>query len=253
MPVEFQNYEYSYTRAGKPVFAPSELGRRIGEDIKSQVEQSYPFDDFIYHLRKHGGHVAALHAHRMHRHFARVDIRRFFYSIARNRVRRSLSAIGIDRALHYAKWSCVKNPYAEPTYALPYGFVQSPILATLVLMQSGVGDFLRSLATEGRVLLTVYMDDISLSSDDLAGLELAFSELLSQLQAAQFEVSSAKVRKPAEAMDLFNCDVTCGQTTVRPERVVLFNSKERPETSLVAFDRYCQSVERGNSQPMERA
>ena len=89
MAVTFQNYAYSFVRDGKPIFVPTDRGRRIGEDVKSQVEVTYPFDQFIYHLRKSGGHVSALHAHRPHEFFARLDISRFFYSIARNRVRRA--------------------------------------------------------------------------------------------------------------------------------------------------------------------
>lgn len=63
MTVQFENFEYSYKKGGKPYFAPNNLGRRIGEDIKAQVEQTYQFDPFVYHLRA-GGHVAALHCHR---------------------------------------------------------------------------------------------------------------------------------------------------------------------------------------------
>src|ERR1700710_1474341 len=137
MAVQFQNFAYTYQVDGKHIFAPNLLGEAIGRDIKQQVEKAYAFDVFVFHLRN-GGHVAALHSHRDHAFFARVDIRRFFYSIARNRVQRALMSIGIPRARHYAKWSCVKNPYGDPSYALPYGFVQSPILASLVLMESPV-------------------------------------------------------------------------------------------------------------------
>lgn len=247
MPVEFQNYEYTYNRKGKPVFAPSDLGQRIGNDIKGQVESAYAFDDFIYHLRKKGGHVAALHAHRPHAFFARVDIRRFFYSIARNRVARALRSVGIKRTEHYAKWSCVKNPYGNPSYALPYGFIQSPILATLVLMQSGVGAFLREIAAQGTVMVTVYMDDISLSADDLAALKLAFYQLQDRLAEAEFEISPAKTRLPGPAMDLFNCDLQCGRTTVRDDRIDLFFSVQRSPPSELAFEEYCQSVTEGNA------
>src|SRR5687768_206007 len=122
MVVQFENIAYSYENGGKPYFAPSDLGRKIGADIKAQVEAAHQFDPFVYHLRS-GGHVAALHSHRHHQLFARVDIRRFFYGISRSRVQRALSEIGILRSRHYAKWSCVKNPYGEPRYVLPYGFV----------------------------------------------------------------------------------------------------------------------------------
>ena len=33
MPVRFENYSHSFESNAKPIFVPSELGRRIGEDI----------------------------------------------------------------------------------------------------------------------------------------------------------------------------------------------------------------------------
>jgi hypothetical protein len=95
MTVQFQNFDFTYRRDGKPVFSPSMRGRKIGDDIKSQVETAHVFDDFVYHLRRKGGHVAAMHAHRNHKFFGRLDIERFFYSIARNRVQRALASIGV--------------------------------------------------------------------------------------------------------------------------------------------------------------
>src|SRR5690606_16172514 len=143
--------------------------------IKAKVEEAYTFDPFVYHFKR-GGHVGALHAHRKRAIFCRVDIEKFFYGIGRNRVVRALRDIGIDRAHHYARWSTVKNPYAEPGYALPYGFAQSPILATLVLMTSSVGEYLRSLPDD--LTKSVYMDDIALSGDSLEAVAVAFNGLL---------------------------------------------------------------------------
>jgi hypothetical protein len=211
------------------------------------VEAAYPFEDFVYHLSKNGGHVAALHAHRPHSFFARIDIRRFFYSIARNRVARALRAIGVGRAEHYAKWSCVKNPYGVPSYALPYGFIQSPVLATLVLLQSGVGAFLRDLEAQRIVLVTVYMDDVTLSSDDFDALQGAFDRLLVCLAEAEFEISPDKTREPGPTMDLFNCDVQQGRTAVREERVNRFFAQPRSQISANAFDLYCETVKQGNA------
>ncbi|MGH7455587.1 MAG: reverse transcriptase domain-containing protein, partial [bacterium] len=132
--------------------------------MKRLVEDATNFEAFFFHLRK-GGHVAALHEHRRNRYFARIDLKNFFYSISRNRVARALHEIDIPRAGFYAKFSCVKNPYDEPTcptYALPYGFVQSPVLATLVLSRSVLGCYLRAIQSD--VTLSVYMDDIAISS-----------------------------------------------------------------------------------------
>lgn len=247
MAVQFQNYLFKYYRNRKPVFAPSDRGRRIGRDIKAKVEAAYAFDSFVYHLQTKGGHVAAMHAHRFHHFFARVDISRFFYSIGRNRVQRALADIGVLRARHYAKWSCVRNPYADPSYALPYGFVQSPILATLVLMRSPVGEFLRSISANGVVSPSVYMDDILLSSDDNTALGTAFDELKGKLQEANFMLSATKERPPSAAMDVFNCNICHGKSEVQDERIALFFEEPRSAASQTGFTDYCGRVEMGNT------
>src|SRR6056297_3097158 len=110
MPVSFENYSHSFLLNGKHVFAPSDKGRRVGDDVKQRVEDAHTFEDFYYHLRD-GGHVAAIHSHRPNTHFCKIDLENFFYSVARNQVVRALRSIGIHRARHYGKWSCVKNPY----------------------------------------------------------------------------------------------------------------------------------------------
>jgi hypothetical protein len=244
MPVQFENYTHSFKLKGKPVFAPNDRCRRIGYDVKSWVEILVRFDSFYHHLRV-GGHVAALHAHRPHTYFARVDIKQFFYSIGRNRVVRALREVKIPRPAHYGKWSCVKNPYGDPSYSLPYGFVQSPILASLVLMQSAVGELLRIFAKT--MTVSVYMDDISLSSNDEASLKLAYAELLATLESSQFMVNSEKLRPPARLIDVFNCDLEQGNVTVSPARVDTFFAVPRTSASEAGFIRYCAIVSRGNS------
>ena len=140
----------------------------------------------------------------------------------------------------------MKNPYGAG-YVLPYGFVQSPILATLVLMESGVGALLRQLDAEGVVTVSVYMDDITLSSDDLGSLEAAFEALSQSLTGANFEVSLDKVRAPAPVMDVFNCDLQQGKTNVQAERIERFEAEPRSDASADAFADYCLSVEDGNA------
>ncbi|WP_395335082.1 reverse transcriptase domain-containing protein [Novosphingobium sp. BL-8H] len=246
MGVQFKNFEYCYSRKGKPVFAPSALGRKIGEDIKSQVESAFSFDDFVYHLKKSGGHVAALHTHRQHQFFARVDLANFFYSVGRNRVQRALTEIGIRRARHYAKWSCVKNPCGDPGYALPYGFVQSPILSSLVLMKSNVGNYLRSLDQAGQIAVSMYVDDISISSNDKTCLDDAFALLKETVVEANFLISEGKVREPSVSMDIFNCDLVSGKSLVRQDRKDEFYSEPRSALSVAGFEEYVDRVADGN-------
>ncbi|WP_353402650.1 reverse transcriptase domain-containing protein [Pseudophaeobacter arcticus] len=244
MPVRFENYSHSFDLNGKPVFAPSALGRRIGEDVKDRVARAYAFEDFYFHLRK-GGHVAGLHSHRSHRYFCKVDIENFFYSVARNRVVRTLRAIGIPRASHYGKWSCVKNPFKEPSYALPYGFVQSPILSSLVLSKSALGSALSKMSRH--VNIAVYVDDISLSSNDLATLRNCYEELLATFDTASFSPNKGKCVAPIEKLSVFNCELSHNRTLVEPERIAEFHSAPRTPASVKGFERYCDSVETGNT------
>ena len=243
MTVSIPNYAYSYKRNAKPVFVPSGIGRRIGVELKLAVEAAYRFEPIYFHLRA-GGHVAAIHHHRDSLMFARIDISNFFYSVSRRRVKSALDRIGIGKADFFSKWSTVANPYGDPAWALPYGFVQSPILASLVLATSDVGDHLRNLPTT--VVTSVYVDDISLSSDDEVALRDAYESTLAALVADGFTVSVPKLRPPAAAIDLFNCDLTTGRSVVRDERIETFLATAPGPASEDAFVAYCASVEVGN-------
>ena len=244
MPVSFENYTHSFLLNRKHIFAPSERGRRIGEDVKQRVESAVSFEDYYYHLRK-GGHVAALHSHRANAHFCKIDIQNFFYSVERNRVVRALRRIDVHRATHYGKWSCVRNPFGDPKYALPYGFVQSPILATLVLATSEIGRTLRLMASD--VTVAVYVDDISLSSSDPVRLKARYDELLDAVDAAGFTVNAEKCVAPCSDMTVFNCSLRSGETVVTSDRAAEFHMFPPSPESLAGFERYCASVERGNT------
>lgn len=243
MAVAIPNFEYSYRRNDKPVFVPTLIGRRIGNEIKSKVEDSYNFDPIYFHLKR-GGHVAAIHHHRENLRFARIDISRFFYSVSRRRVQSALDRIGVANARFYAKWSTVANPYNDPKYALPYGFVQSPILASLVIATSQVGDHLLGLPSS--VSVSVYMDDISLSSDDPDDLAKAYRSTLAVLAADGFQVNAEKLRTPSAAVDIFNCNLSHGRTSVKDERIAEFFANCRDQISEDALIAYCASVEIGN-------
>lgn len=244
MTVKFETYLYSYLRNDRPIFVPSDRGKKIGHEIKKLVDDAVDFDPFFFHLRQ-GGHVMALHAHRKHKYFARADISKFFYGVGRNRVTRALHEIGIPHAGTYTKWSCVKNPYSDPRYSLPYGFVQSPILATLVLMRSAVGEFLRNLSKT--VTSSVYVDDISLSCDSKTEIDAAFNCLLEMIEASNFKIAKDKTQAPAEQITLFQCNLAYQQTAVRGERRSEFYAVERSVASASAFERYCDSVAERNA------
>ena len=190
MAVAIPNFEYSYPRKGKPVFVPTKIGRRIGNEIKDAVEDAYTFDPIYFHLRR-GGHVAAMHHHRDSRSFARIDISNFFYSISRRRVQSALDRAGVGTPRFFAQWSTVSNPYGNPRYALPYGFVQSPIFASLVIATSDLGQHLLGLPASVKV--GVYVNDISLSSDDDDALRHAYDATIAALETDGFAVSAGQI------------------------------------------------------------
>jgi hypothetical protein len=140
------------------------------------------FPDYMYHSRK-GGHVAAMHAHLNNRLFFKIDIQNFYYSIARMRVTRALRHWGYPGANTFAMWSCVLNPGPGPRHALPIGFVQSPLLASLVLMQSDVARAIERAIAPG-VCISVYLDDFVGSHDDQAVLTRAYEDIRDTCVAA---------------------------------------------------------------------
>lgn len=244
MTVDFRNFEFSYKGPkGKPVFVPSERGRRIGRELKELLESKVAFDPIFYHLAK-GGHIAAVHSHRKNAFFAKIDLRNFFYSIGRNRVAKVLYENGVPKARHYSKWSCVKNPFGSPSYALPYGFVQSPILATLVLRDSALGRLAIRLADV--VTASVYLDDIAISSNDKSALAEAFSCLMLAVTESNFQVNEQKSVEPADQLTLFNCEVTYAHTAVTAARRNEFYSVARTDSSVAGFEKYCEVVEQGD-------
>lgn len=243
MPVAFHNFDFSYDNAkGKPVFVPSEEGRTIGLKLKALVEDLYEPEPFYWHMRQRG-HVGALHAHRDHHWFARIDLRNFFYTVRRQRIDKALRQIGIRAHKFYSRWSTVSSPYGEG-YVLPYGFVQSPILATLVMSKSALGHELRT--EVAGLTVGVYLDDISVSSDDHDAVDDAFHRFGAAVEASGFELNHAKSVGPSERMALFNCDLESGLSLVTPQRQAEFHQRPRSAASLTSFEDYCASIAAGN-------
>jgi hypothetical protein len=71
------------------------------------------------------------------------------------RVTRALREWGYPGANTFAMWSCVRNPLPGPKHALPIGFVQSPLLASLALMKSEVADAIERARAKGVYCLAV--------------------------------------------------------------------------------------------------
>jgi Reverse transcriptase (RNA-dependent DNA polymerase) len=232
-----ENYKFKYRSRGKYFFVPNEKCERRGRRMIQFFSKRVDFPDYFFHYKK-GGHVAALHEHLANTLFFKIDIQNFYYSIARMRVTRALRDWRYPGAGTFAKWSCVANPGPGPKFALPIGFVQSPLLASLVLMKSPVNDAIERARANG-VCLSVYLDDFIGSHNDLAVITAAYEDIRDTCVSAGFIPNPGKLVAPRAAITAFNCDLTNGSALVTTDRIAKYlASPDRTAMSDVGFAQY---------------
>jgi|ERR1035437_2970046 hypothetical protein len=244
-----ENYQFKYRSRGKFIFVPTERCERKGRRIIKFFDKRVDFPVYFYHY-KSGGHVAALHTHLENKLFFKIDIQNFYYSIARMRVTRALRSWGYPGAGTLAKWSCVANPIAaHPRHVLPIGFVQSPLLASLVLIKSPVSQAIERAIANG-VRVSVYLDDFVGSHNDEAVLLTAYIDIRDTCTSAGLVPNPAKLVPPSAAITAFNCDLTHGSAQVRAERIGRYlASSSRTAVSDAAFEQYRLLVASANASP----
>ena len=242
-----ENYKFKYRSRGKFIFVPNERCERKGYRIIEFFAKRVDFPDYFYHY-KPGGHIAALHFHLKHQLFFKIDIQNFYYSIARMRVTRALRSWGYPGANTIAKWSCVANPHKPPVprHVLPIGFVQSPLLASLVLMKSPVSQAIERAIKNG-VFVSVYLDDFIGSHDDPIILEAAYNDIRETCATCGLIPNPKKLIPPSKAIEAFNCDLRFGSALLQQERIDSYLSKpDRTALGDASFEQYKQRVERAN-------
>jgi hypothetical protein len=230
------NYEHKYESRGKFIFTPTDECARKGEYLL-QFFRSYQFPPYFFHYAS-GGHVAALHTHLVNKLFFKIDLKNFFYSISRNRVAAALYHFGFPRARTYAKWSTVISPYnCGPRYVLPIGFVQSPLLSSLVLARSLVSQAIERAQGRG-CWVSIYFDDFIGSGVDEADLTATYNDVLATFAEAKLTPNPQKLLPPAAAIQAFNCDLAHGLAEVTAKRIAEFFSEPRSPASAKGFRDY---------------
>lgn len=239
-----ENYKFKYRSRGKFIFVPNERCIRKGQRLIHFFSKRVDFPEYFYHYAS-GGHVAALHAHLQNEFFFKIDLQNFFYSIARNRVTRAMRDWGYQGAGTLAKWSCVANPLPGPKYVLPIGFIQSPLLASLVLMRSPVAEAIERARSNG-VMVSVYLDDFIGSHGDEETLRKVYNDILHACVEGQLIPNEQKLIEPSKAIVAFNCDLMHGRANVTDARVQQFFSIPRTNISQVSFDQYRTRIASAN-------
>lgn len=203
-----QKWTHRYElKPGRWVFAPTQEAKKVGSIIKRNVVAKWKAPDFYFHLRP-GGHVAAIRSHAANEFFYRADLDDFFGRVNRSRVTRCLrSWFSYADARAMASESVVKRP-ALDGFVLPYGFVQSPILASVALDKSKLGSFLRKIDGGSDLTVSVYVDDIIISGNDELTLADVSKELVQIANSALFPISESKNEGPARGITAFNIELS---------------------------------------------
>lgn len=203
------------------VFVPTAASIQTGQEIKRAIESRWTPPPNYYHLLA-GGHVEAIRSHTNNSWFIHLDIKNFFGSINRSRITRCLKNLfGYERAREIANISTVIHPKCGE-FILPFGFVQSPIIASICLHKSALGSCLRSLQTDG-FTVSVYMDDLIISSATLDGAHKALADINHHAARSGFQLNREKEEGPAPKITAFNIDLSASQIAIDPTRLKAFS------------------------------
>jgi hypothetical protein len=226
-------------KPGSWVFVPSLESIASGKRIKTAIESLWTPPTNYYHLRN-GGHVAAIKLHCQNNCFIHLDIKDFFGSINKSRVTRCLKKyFGYADARCMARESTVNHPKILQKVILPFGFVQSPIIASLCLHESFLGNTLDKLTNAPDVNVSIYMDDIIISSKN----ESQSVDILKKIKKAAdksfFVLNAKKEEGPAEQITSFNINLSHDNTEIDAIRFSQFyNDFHDPDANKIQRDGY---------------
>lgn len=213
--------------SGKWIFAPNDETKAVGREIKALVANCWNAPSNYYHFAP-GGHLEALRQHQSNTVFCRLDIKNYFSSISRSRITRQLNYLirNYFDSRQLAKLSCVPISSSNGSkYVLPYGFVQSPIIASLCLDKSQLGRCIRELNSKD-FTVTVYVDDIIISHpDSLEAATTAFEEIKESASRSRFVLNRSKSAPPSDTVTAFNINLSKDYMEIASERYGEFQSR----------------------------
>ncbi len=213
---------YRFKRKSGWIFVPTPDTLVYGKEIKALIEKRWKAPTYYYHLRQ-GGHVAALKHHSSNEYFLHLDIKSFFGHINTTRVTRCLKGmLSYVKARETAIHSTVHHPKAKHLSILPFGFVQSPIIASVCLRMSALGNYLHELHQQAGMEVSVYMDDIILSSNKLDDLTAALEKVEWASDRSGFPLNKKKQEGPDKMVTAFNIELSRHNLDISAARLTEF-------------------------------
>lgn len=232
-------------KPGTWVFVPDSEARNRGKEIVRWVLRRWSPPKYYYHYRR-GGHLRAISAHSESRYFIRADIERFFDHVTRSKVVRALKEISFsNRDAFELSQDCVVKKPDRDGLSIPFGFVQSPIISSLVMDKSALGRAFHEIRNLG-VKISVYVDDILLShSNSPDALVDARSILDKACTASGFVLNTDKSTDIVDLVKIFNIDVGINSVRISNEKMdelILKLASARSEKVISGILSYIRSV-----------
>lgn len=224
-------------KPGSWVYVPTKQVADYGRGVHDELLKRYRCPRYYFHLQS-GGHLAALQHHVDDHFFAHLDIKNFFGSISRTRITRSLKDIlSYPIARDVAKNSTVPVSNGQSySHCLPYGFVQSPLLASICLHRSHLGQVIEKLHQTGYIRISLYMDDLIVSGMNKAITQAAFELLKKSAKKSHFELNSTKEAKPQSQIECYNIYLSYGSLEITLSRLISFSEQYRASDSKFVHD-----------------
>jgi hypothetical protein len=218
-------------KPGRWVFVPSEESRSIGLELRTDLASIWDPPRFFYHLRS-GGHVAALRAHLGNSVFVHLDIEDFFGCVSKTRITRCLKPlVGYEKARQIARESVVFHPTDKSRLMVPYGFVQSQLLASICLADSALGRYMTHLSESARAAISVYVDDIIISTRDSRVAHEIHAEIQNAAKRAHFRLRPKGNQVPSLEIRAFNIMLRENSMLVAGDRMIDFVTALRSSSS----------------------
>lgn len=221
-------------KSGSWIFVPTHEMTLYGSAIKESIESFWTPPPFYFHLRN-GGHVKALESHLIHNTYLHLDISNFFGCVNKSRVTRCLKEYyGYEKARSIALTSTVIDPNNKKTgkSILPFGFVQSPIIASICLHKSKLGKYLFDINKMNNVTVSVYMDDITISSNCLKTLSTIMAAIEPISEASRFHLNKLKQEGPSNKITAFNIEISQGRLALTANRLQEFKAAYKSSDNL---------------------
>lgn len=222
MPAKWDSRFEHKKKSGTWIYVPTAEYRDLGKEIKLAIEKKWNSPSYYFHL-KAGGHIAALRAHDGNTYFSHLDIANFFGSVSKSRVTRHLKNLfSYKIARDYAEYSTVRSPNSGGL-SIPFGFVQSSIVASLCLYKSALGRAIANCAKNPNLAVSVYVDDIIVSSKNKQLLDLATTEIQSSAERSLFKLNKAKESISSPQITAFNIELTANELSLSQKRLREFS------------------------------